>query len=215
MRVPSPATIRFGIKPLLWLLILSPAAWIGWAIWRSLHGDPSALGTDPAQTIVHLTGTTALRLLLATLLISSLRDLLRMPWLVQLRRLLGLAAFGWACVHLGSYIGFELGGSWSKLLDDLQKRTYILAGTVALLALVPLAITSTRGWQRRLGRDWKRLHRLVYLAALAACVHLVWQARSDLGEALLYSAAFALLAVQRIVQRRPRTSRREPAAATG
>lgn len=198
MRAPARSVVAWRIKPLIWLLALAPAAWLAWGIWRSFQGDGAALGADPAETIVHQTGETAIRLLLATLLLGTARDLFGFAWLVQLRRLLGLFAFFWATLHLLAYGLLELEGALDRLGADFLERPYILAGGVALAAMLPLAITSTNGWRRRLGARWKVLHRLVWVAAFGACVHLIWQARSDLGEALLYAGFFAAVAGQRI-----------------
>lgn len=208
--MPSRAVIARGIKPLVWVLALAPAAWLGWGIWLALQGDVSVLGADPAETIVHGSGEMALRMLLATLVLGSLRDLFGLGWLVQLRRLLGLFAFFWAALHLLAYGGLELEGALGRIAEDFLERPYILAGGIAFLAMVPLAVTSTNGWRRRLGRRWKQLHRLVWLAALAACVHLVWQVRSDLGEALVYVTLFSFVAGQRLW-----TARRRLVAADG
>lgn len=215
---PSRAVVAWRIKPLVWLLALAPAAWLGWGIWRALQGDASVLGADPAETIVHGSGEMALRALLATLLLGSLRDLLGLKWVVQLRRLLGLFAFFWASLHLLAYGGLELEGDLARLGADFLERPYILAGAIGLLAMAPLALTSTNGWRRRLGRRWTQLHRLVWIAALAACVHLVWQVRADYGEALIYVALFAFVAGQRLWsgrrrERRPLGREREPSAA--
>ena len=206
--VPSRSVIAWAIKPLVWLLALAPGAWLGWGVWRALQGDASMLGADPAETIVHGSGEMAVRSLLATLALGSLRDLFGMGWLVQLRRLLGLFAFFWASVHLLAYGGLELEGALDRLWADFLERPYILAGGIGLLAMLPLALTSTNGWRRRLGPLWKMLHRLVWLAAFAACVHLLWQARSDLGEALLYVVLFALVAGQRLWTGRRRSVNR-------
>ncbi|MEE4299814.1 MAG: ferric reductase-like transmembrane domain-containing protein [Pseudomonadales bacterium] len=196
--VPSRASVAWRIKPLVWLLALAPAAWLLWGLWRALQGDVSVLGADPAETLVHGSGEMALRTLLATLLLGSLRDLFGLRWLVQLRRLLGLFAFSWASAHLLAYGGLELEGDLARLGADFLERPYILAGGIGLGAMIPLALTSTNGWRRRLGRRWSQLHRLVWLAALAACVHLIWQVRADLGEALVYVGLFAFVAGQRL-----------------
>lgn len=200
---PSAAAVRWGVKPAVWLLALAPAAWLAWAIYRALQGDGAPLGADPAETIVHLSGETAIRALLATLLVGALRDLFAMRWIVRIRRLLGLFAFFWGVLHLGSYLWLELDLGLGRLAEDFRDRPYILAGGVGLLSMLPLAITSTNGWRRRLGRRWNSLHKLVWVSALAVCVHLLWQARSDLAEAVLYALLFGTLAIQRLWTRRP------------
>ncbi len=152
-----------------------------------VHGAFSAgLGPDPAETLMHVTGEWALRFLLVTLAVSPLRKLLRWQWPMRFRRMLGLFAFFYACVHLAAFGQFFVGWTWGRALEEVVERPYITVGALAWLLLLPLALTSTRGMQRRLGRNWRRIHRLVYPALVLACVHLLWQVRSDYGEALVY-----------------------------
>jgi len=207
LRAPSPDAVSWGVKPAIWLLALLPAGWLAWAIYLAFQGDGSLLGADPAETIVHVSGETAIRALLATLLVGALRDLFDLRWLVRVRRMLGLFAFFWGVLHLGAYVWLELELALDRLAADFLERPYILAGGIGLLVMLPLAVTSTNGWRRRLGARWKSLHKLVWVAALAACVHLVWQARSDLTEALVYVAFFGFLAGQRLWTRRQQASR--------
>ena len=160
----------------------------------------AALGPDPAEAIMHVTGEWSLRLLALTLLITPLRSHVSWPVLFKLRRMLGLFAFFYACVHLVSFGHFFVGWTPTILLEELVERPYITAGFAGWLLMLPLAVTSTRKMQRRLRRNWLRLHRLVYPAAIAACLHLLWQARPDIGEALVYIAAFSLLLGWRLWQ---------------
>lgn len=153
----------------------------------------NTLGPDPAESIMHQTGEWSLRLLALTLLLAPLRQLAGWARPLRYRRMLGLFAFFYACVHLVSFGQFYTGWDPAILLEELAERPYITAGFAAWLLMLPLTLTSTRNWQRRLGRRWVKLHRLVYPAALAACLHLLWQARSDIGEALVYGLVFALL----------------------
>ena len=151
------------------------------------------LGPDPAETIMHVTGEWAARLLLLTLLVSPLRQF--RPWrvILKLRRMLGLFAFFYGVVHLTSFAHFFLGWSGQILVEELVERPYITMGFAALVLMLPLAVTSTRGMQRRLGKNWRKLHQLVYLSSVLVCVHILWQIRSDAGEALVYTALFAVL----------------------
>jgi sulfoxide reductase heme-binding subunit YedZ len=142
---------------------------------------------------MHSSGEWTLRMLVLTLLISPLRQWTGWPVLFRLRRMLGLYAFFYCCIHLLSFCQFYTGWAPAALLEELLERPYITAGFFAWLLMVPLAMTSTRAMQRRLGRRWVRLHRAIYPAAVLGCVHLVWQARSDIGEALVYSAIVAVL----------------------
>lgn len=180
-----------AFRGLAWGLGLWPAAELGW---RLTH---AGLGANPVEFIEHYTGIWGLRLLLITLAMTPLRQFSGRGEFVQVRRLLGLWAFAWACVHFATYLTFDLEWSPAQLLEDLIKRTYITLGFSAWLLLLPLAITSTQGWQRRLKRRWKQLHRLVYPAVLLVGVHFYWLVKSDVREPLVYlSIAAALLLVR-------------------
>lgn len=177
------------LKTVTWLLCLTPAALL---ILRVLT---AGLGPNPVETLEHDTGLRALQLLLITLAMTPLRLWLDRPEPIQLRRTLGLFAYFYACVHLSMYLVFDLQFSSEQLADDLMKRTYITIGFTAWLLLLPLAITSTNGWQRRLKRRWKTLHRLIYPAAILGTLHFVWLVKKDEREPLTYFAILlALLA---------------------
>jgi sulfoxide reductase heme-binding subunit YedZ len=180
-------------------------------IWVTYAAATGGLGPDPAEALMHFTGEWSLRLLALTLLVSPLRAWTGWPLLLKLRRMLGLYAFFYSCIHLLSFLQFYVGWTPGGLLEELAERPYITMGFVAWLLMLPLAITSTRGMQRRLRRNWQRLHRLVYPAAVLACLHLLWQARSDLGEPLFYIGIFALLLGWRLKRRH--FKRRLPVAA--
>jgi sulfoxide reductase heme-binding subunit YedZ len=171
----------------VFVLCLLPFAWL---VYSAASGG---LGPDPAESIMHSTGEWSLRLLLLTLLVSPLRRWSDWPLVLKLRRMLGLYAFFYACIHLASFCHFYVDWSLAILAEELAERPYITLGFAAWLLMLPLALTSTRAMQRRLRRNWQRLHRLVYPAAVLACCHLVWQARSDIGEALVYAALAAVL----------------------
>jgi len=181
-------------------------------IWVSYAAATGGLGPDPAEALMHVTGEWSLRLLALTLLVSPLRAWTGWSLLLKLRRMLGLYAFFYGCIHLLSFLQFYVGWTPAGLLEELVERPYITMGFMAWLLMLPLAITSTRGMQRRLRRNWLRLHRLVYPAAILGCLHLLWQARSDIGEALFYIGIFAVLLGWRL--RRRRLQRRLPAAAS-
>ena len=170
-----------AIRTAVFILCLVPFAWLVYA------AVANALGPDPAEAVMHITGEWALRLLALTLLVSPLRNWTGWPPVMKLRRMLGLYAFFYGCLHLIAFLLFFSGWNASQLLEELAERPYITAGFAAWALMLPLAITSTRGMQRRLRRNWLRLHRLVYPAAVLACLHLAWQARSDIGEPLVYS----------------------------
>ena len=170
-----------AIRTAVFILCLVPFAWLVYA------AVANAFGPDPAEAVMHITGEWALRLLALTLLVSPLRNWTGWPPVMKLRRMLGLYAFFYGCLHLIAFLQFFSGWNASQLLEELAERPYITAGFAAWALMLPLAITSTRGMQRRLRRNWLRLHRLVYPAAVLACLHLAWQARSDIGEPLVYS----------------------------
>ena len=183
-------------KPVLFIGCALPFLWL-------LYGAVTAgLGPDPAEAIMHVTGEWSLRLLALTLFMSVLRKWLGRPWPLRLRRMLGLYTFFYACIHLTCFAHFYTGWTGTILLQELAERPYITMGFLAWVLMLPLAVTSTRQMQRRLGRTWVRLHRLVYPAAMLACIHLFWQIRSDATEALVYSLIFALLLAWRVKHRR-------------
>ncbi len=165
-----------------------------WPLARLVRGAlADTLGADPVAALTHGTGDWALRLLLLSLAMTPLRRLLGQAWPIRFRRLIGLYAFFYACLHLSIYLVLDLGGYWTQIFEDIAKRPYITVGFSAWLLLLPLAVTSTRGWIRRLGRRWGQLHRLVYVAGGLAVLHYLWLVKSDLREPLLYATVLALL----------------------
>ena len=184
---------RHAVDLAFYAAVLAPAAWL---VWRAARG---ALGTNPVETITHVTGDWALRFLLLSLAISPARRLFGWNALIHYRRAIGLTAFGYAALHVATYAALDLGFDWSAVLEDLRKRPYIAAGATAFACLVPLAITSTRGWIRRLGgRRWARLHRLVYVAACAAVVHYWWLVKADVRTPAVYALLLAVLLLARL-----------------
>lgn len=169
------------------------------------------LGPEPVETLLHTTGDWALRLLLASLAVTPARRWLGLAALAPLRRSFGLLAFLYAGLHATVYVALEAELDPGLLAEDLTERPYVTAGFGALLLLAPLAVTSTRGWQRRLGRRWVRLHRLVYVAAGLAVLHFLWLVKADLREPLVYAAVLiALLAARVAWTLRRRVPAREP-----
>ena len=159
------------------------------------------LGANPIEAIQHDTGSWALRFLFASLAVTPLRRLAGAAFLAPYRRSFGLLAFGYASLHLLTYAVLDLGLDWREIAEDVLERPYVTAGLTAFLCLLPLALTSTRGWQRRLGRRWTQLHRLVYVAAAAAVTHFLWGVKADVREPLLWAAALALLLGARVWHR--------------
>jgi len=192
--------------PLL-LLLLAP---FGWLLYAAVSGGLSA---DPIKELTHQTGLWALRILLLTLAVTPLRLLTRQSWLIRYRRLLGLTAFFYVCVHFSIYVFLDLGLYWSDLLADIAKRPYITVGFTAFLLLIPLALTSTKSMMRRLGRRWVKLHRLIYLIAPLAVLHFLWQVKADTREPLIYGAILLALLVVRVPVLKRKLSRRGPRVA--
>ncbi|HEV7458634.1 MAG TPA: ferric reductase-like transmembrane domain-containing protein [Roseococcus sp.] len=150
------------------------------------------LGPEPIEEAMHETGRWAIRFLLLTLVVTPLGRILAWPRLFQVRRMLGLGALAWAVLHLGLYV-VEQDVVLARVVSEIAKRTYLLIGFAALCGLAVLGWTSTDGWMRRLGRGWKRLHRLVFPIAVLALLHAFIQAKSDVSQAVLLSALFLWL----------------------
>ncbi|MBP6797089.1 MAG: protein-methionine-sulfoxide reductase heme-binding subunit MsrQ [Luteimonas sp.] len=183
-------------------LALAPLAWLSWQFWQvASNADIDALGADPVAEVEHRLGLWALRLLLLTLAITPLRQLTGQPVLLRFRRMLGLYAFAYASLHFAAYLALDLRGYWTQVFEEIAKRPYITVGFAAWLLLVPLAVTSTQGWIRRLGRRWGQLHRLVYAIAILAVLHFWWIVKSDYREPLLYAAVLAVLLSWRLWKR--------------
>lgn len=154
---------------------------------------PFRLGPNPGLAIRDVLGSWGLRLLLLTLSMSPLRWLTGRPWPLRFRRLLGLWSFAYLLLHFLTYFFLDREPRLEVIVEDIVERPYITIGLAALLLLVPLAVTSTAGWQRRLGRRWQNLHRLVYLAAILGCWHYYWLVKADVREPLLYTGILAVL----------------------
>ena len=160
----------------------------------------SGLGPDPGQELVERLGDWAIRMLCFTLAVSPLSRLLKIPVLVQHRRTFGLFAFTYVCLHFIGYAVTLAGLDIVTIFGDFTKRPYIIFGLIALLLLIPMAITSTRGWRRSLGLNWRRLHRVVYVVAACAVVHLWLQERASIGDTILYGSILSVLLVERLVR---------------
>ena len=186
--------------------LLKPAVWIGGLFpfaWLVVDAFTDGLGAEPVENVTHRTGKAAITLLLVTLAVTPVRRLTGWNGAVRARRPLGLFAFFYATLHFLVYL-FDQGFSWGYIVEDVVEHPYVTAGFIALLLLVPLAVTSTRGWIRRLGKGWQKLHRLVYIAAGLAVIHFVWLVKKDLREPLIYLAVFAALMALRLPLRAKR-----------
>ncbi|WP_396222729.1 sulfite oxidase heme-binding subunit YedZ [Gemmatimonas sp.] len=189
-------TVRRFIRPALWALVLLPAP----VLVAQLLLDQ--LGADPIDRLERLTGEWALRFLIASLAVTPLMRLTGWGWLVAQRRFLGLAAFFWALGHLSVYTVLDWFFDWPEILKDVTTHLYITLGMAAFLLMVPLALTSTKAAIRKLGgARWNRLHSLVYLSVIGACLHFLWAVKKDIAEPVLYGGIAAVLLVVRGFQR--------------
>lgn len=201
--MPSTLVIRRVIKPALFIVCALPFLSLAWAAF-GIGG--ASLGTNPVETVQDTFGQWGLRFIVITLAVTPLRDWFNMPWLVQLRRMLGLYAFFYVLMHFLTWLILDQGLYWSGILEDIAKRPYITIGFTALLLLVPLAVTSTNKMMRRLGKRWKKLHRLVYVIGLLGVWHYYWQVKADTTEPLIYLAIVLVLLGWRAWKSWPRRS---------
>jgi sulfoxide reductase heme-binding subunit YedZ len=198
--------IRFA-KPAVFVVALSPFLWL---TFRGLTGRLSA---NPIEDITLTTGIWALRWLLVCLAITPLRRLTGWQRVIQYRRMLGLFAFFYATLHLLTYVVLDQGLAFEFILPDIVKRPYITMGMIAFTLMVPLAVTSTKGWIRRLGRKWQLLHRLVYVSGIAACLHFLWKVKVVIGEPVYYAVILGALLAFRLLWRLRPTARPRSATA--
>jgi len=176
----------------VFVLCLTPVLLLAW------KGFKGSLGANPIEFITHATGDWTLRFLAITLAVTPLRKLLRWPELVRVRRMLGLFAFFYGCLHFLTYVWLDKFFDLAEIAKDIIKRPFITLGFTAFILLVPLAITSTVGWIRRLGgKRWQMLHRLVYVSTVAGAVHYYWLVKSDITWPAFYGAIVTLLLAYR------------------
>lgn len=187
---------RLLLKGLVWLLGLAPAVWLFW------RGFTHRLGANPIEEVLHRLGDTALILLLVTLSITPIRRLTRWTSLAPLRRTIGLFAFFYLTMHFLWYAIVDQTLDWEFIVEDIVMRPYILVGFTAWLLLIPLAITSTRGWIRRLKKNWQRLHRLVYVSIGLGVLHFYWQVKADTYWPIVATTALVVLMLLRFPWRR-------------
>jgi sulfoxide reductase heme-binding subunit YedZ len=177
----------------VFLLCLAPLFALGW---RALHHDLTA---NQIEFITHFTGDWTIRFLIITLAITPLRKILRQPQLIRFRRMLGLFAFFYGCLHFSTWIGLDKFFDVTEMWKDVQKRRFITVGFTGFVLMIPLALTSTAGWIRRLGgKRWQLLHRAIYLSAIAGVVHYSWLVKSDLRKPLQYAFLVGILLAWRL-----------------
>ena len=183
------------VKPSIFFMALIPFIWL---LLKVFQND---LGPDPAQALSIETGEWALRFLLLTLAITPFRQIFRVVEIARLRRMIGLFAFFYASIHFLSWMAFILGFRWLAIAEELVERPYITVGFLAYVILFLLGVTSTNSMVRRLGKNWKRLHKFVYAASILAIVHLLWILRTDVTEAVIYGGLLAILLGYRIIRK--------------
>jgi methionine sulfoxide reductase heme-binding subunit len=183
-------------KPVVFLICLIPAAQIAWSLFRVIKGtaELTDLGANPVNKVEILTGLWTLRFLAITLAVTPLREISGIGQLAKYRRMFGLFTFFYATIHVAMWVGVDWYFDWRAMGDEIVKHKYILVGMLTFVVLIPLALTSTNGWVRRLGgKRWAKLHRLVYVAAIGGTVHYLWAVKKDTVYPLAYLATFLLL----------------------
>jgi len=187
----------------LFLLCLTPVVSL---LWKGFH---DGLGANPIEYITHATGLWTLRFLAITLAVTPFRRLLHFPDLIRFRRMLGLFAFFYGCLHFTTYLWLDQFFDFHAIVKDVWKRPFITAGFAGFVAMVPLAVTSTAGWIRRLGgRRWNLLHRLIYVSACAGVVHYYWLVKSDIRMPVLYGFIVFVLLLYRVIAARAKPGAR-------
>lgn len=198
----SPALRAFAkhwMKPLTLVALLAPLAWLVLQVVLLIQGQPNDMGVNPAEYIHHFLGDTAIRVLLVTLAVKPVRDITGWAPVILIRRRIGLAAFFYALLHIVAYLWLDLLWSLSALWEDVLKRMYITLGMAAFALLVPLAVTSTNGMIRRLGRTaWERLHWLIYPIAVLAVFHQTLMTKSLQWGEIVHGGILAVLLLWRV-----------------
>lgn len=190
---------RVPIAPLKIIACLACLAPFAWLLLRAFAIGPLDLGANPVEEVLHTLGKSGLNILLITLTITPLRRLTGLHWLIALRRMLGLFSFAYLSLHFLTYITLDWGFAWNSLIVDIIARPYITVGFTGLVLMLPLAVTSTNRMQRRLGRKWVKLHRLIYVIAPLGVLHFYWQGIRDPFEPLVYVGIVTLLLGLRIL----------------
>ena len=183
------------VKPVVFLICLLPLAIL---LARAFSVADMGLGANPIEELLHELGRWGLKFLLLTLAVTPMRRWTGWNWLIRFRRMLGLFSFFYIVLHFTVYAVLDQGLDFSAIIEDVLKRPYITLGMAGLLMLIPLAVTSTRGMMRRLGKRWQKLHRLVYVIAIAGVWHFYWQVKLDTLDATLYALVLAGLLGARV-----------------
>jgi len=207
--VTRVAFVTRVLKPALYVGATLPLAWVVFALFTG------RVDGDEVKFIQHVTGRTVLTSLFLTLAVTPIRRLARWNEIIRIRRQIGLTAFCYAVLHFLTYIVFDQSLSPTEIAKDVAKHPWVLVGFTSFLLLIPLAVTSTDGWVRRLGgRRWQRLHRLVYVAAVGGVLHFLWLVKKDVTDPLYFAAALGGLLALRVWVGRPRKARQGVARRT-
>jgi methionine sulfoxide reductase heme-binding subunit len=202
--------IRWVLKPIVLVACLVPALHLGVGALNAVNGwniGGVSLGADPVKVMLHTCGRWTLNFLMIALCMTPLRDLTHSVFWLRFRRMFGLFAFFYVLLHLSVYLLLDQSGKLAALWQDIVKRPYITIGMLGLLLLIPLALTSTAKAQRRLGKRWTQLHRLIYLIAILGVWHFWWQVKKDIREPLLYACGLTILLGYRIWKQRRSVAR--------
>lgn len=191
---PLPEKFVRALKVPVFLVCLAPSFLL---IWKGFH---DGLGANPIDVITRSTGKWTLTFLLITLSVTPVRKLSGLTWLIRFRRMLGLFAFFYGTLHLTTYVWLDKFFDVHEMLHDIARRRFITAGMTAWALMLPLAITSTTGWIRRMGgKRWQKLHRLIYFSAAAGVIHFIWLVKADLRRPFTYGAILAILLAYRVI----------------
>ena len=175
------------LKTCIFLLCLLPLVWLAYALLND------QLGANPIEVVTRSLGEWGLQLLIVTLCMTPLKDLLKQPWPIQIRRMLGLFCFFYLVLHLSSYLWLDQFFDWVEIWTDIKKRPFITVGMLSMLGLIPLALTSNKWSQRKLGRSWRRLHFLIYPVSILAVLHFFWLVKFDQLRPVIFAACLAML----------------------
>jgi methionine sulfoxide reductase heme-binding subunit len=197
MSFPSPKQTRWIIKPIWFAACLAPFIWMNLEAFGMVT---SSLGDNPIEATQQFMGAWALRMLLLTLAISPCVKIFKLMWLMRFRRMTGLFSLFYAVMHFLNYAGADKRFDWSSILQDVIEHPFIVFGAIGLAGLILLGFTSTKGWQRRLGQRWNKLHRLIYPITLVVAVHFCWEAEGSYYETGLYIGVILILLGYRLLK---------------
>lgn len=196
MQVISDKTVRFVIKPAVFMACLLPLV----MLIVGLMND--TLGVNPVEMLTRETGEWTLRFLLITLSVTPARQILKLSWLIKFRRMLGLFAFFYATLHFITYIWFDQYFDWVEIVKDIVERPFITVGFTAFVMLIPLALTSNKMMMRRLKKNWVKLHKLIYVIAVLGVLHFIWLVKADYLQPFIYGVILLVLLSYRAYQKR-------------